>query len=183
MMCREYREALMEWARGAEPAAGLAVHTAGCGECFEFLERQRALSAALRVVAVVEIPAASGVGGRVMAEFDRGARRSKVRVLGWFAAAGVAAAAALVLSVTPTRPAPVAAAPDFAQFLPIPYTIPLTPEDRASVVRMEIPVSALRAAGFQVQDADPGAMVEADVLVSQDGRARAIRPISISNSD
>jgi hypothetical protein len=60
-------------------------------------------------------------------------------------------------------------------FVTIPYTVPLSPLERATVVRMQIPVAALIAAGYNVQSLDPGAAVEADVLVSQDGRARAIR--------
>ena len=40
---------------------------------------------------------------------------------------------------------------------------------------MEIPVAALIAAGFNLGNLDPGGVVNADVLVSQDGRARAIR--------
>jgi hypothetical protein len=114
-----------------------------------------------------------------MAEFDRGARTARHRVLGWFAAGAVAAAACLALLVTPHRPA----LPEASQFIPIPYTIPLAPEESATVVRMDIPVSALIAAGFQMSATDPGATVQADVLVSQDGRARAIRPISILSSN
>jgi hypothetical protein len=67
-------------------------------------------------------------------------------------------------------------------FLEIPYTVPLAPEEQTTVVRMEIPVAALIAVGFSVPASDAGAVVEAEVLVSQDGRARAIRPISISAS-
>lgn len=73
-----------------------------------------------------------------------------------------------------TQPQP---APKSDGFLPIPYTIPLGPEERATIVRMEIPVAALIAAGFAVPMLDPGEMVQADVLVGQDGRARAIRPV------
>jgi hypothetical protein len=60
-------------------------------------------------------------------------------------------------------------------FVQIPYTVPLSPEERATVVRLEIPVAALIAAGFSMENLDPGSVVNADVLVSQDGRARAIR--------
>jgi hypothetical protein len=60
-------------------------------------------------------------------------------------------------------------------FLQIPYTLPLSPEERATIVRMEVPVAALIAAGFRVETPDPGGVVNADVVVSQDGRARAIR--------
>jgi len=60
-------------------------------------------------------------------------------------------------------------------FVPIPYTVPLAPEERATVVHMQVSVSALIAAGFNVETSDPGEVLDADVLVSQDGRARAIR--------
>jgi hypothetical protein len=68
-------------------------------------------------------------------------------------------------------------------FVPIPYTVPLSPEEPATVWRMEIPVYRLRAVGYRVQVSDPGAVVEADVLVGQDGRAHAIRPLTISSSN
>jgi hypothetical protein len=68
-------------------------------------------------------------------------------------------------------------------FYPIPYTAPLGPGEWARVERMQIPITALIAAGFHMPAIDPAAMVEADVLVSQDGRIRAIRPLSISNSN
>jgi hypothetical protein len=67
------------------------------------------------------------------------------------------------------------AAEDSEPFVQIPYTVPLSPEETVTVLRMEIPVAALIAAGFNVGNLDPGGVVNADVLVSQDGRARAIR--------
>ena len=69
-------------------------------------------------------------------------------------------------------------AADDQPFLSIPYTVPLSPEEHTTVVRMEVPVAALIAAGFNVATPDPGGVIDADVLVSQDGRARAIRPSS-----
>lgn len=65
-------------------------------------------------------------------------------------------------------------------FLPIPYTQPLDPGERAEVVRMEMPVAALIAAGFHVATSDAGAEARADVMIGEDGRARAVRLISIS---
>jgi len=69
---------------------------------------------------------------------------------------------------------------DDLPFVPIPYTEPLGPWERAEVMRMEMPVSALVAAGFPVATMDPWAQASADVLVGEDGRARAVRLISIS---
>jgi hypothetical protein len=65
-------------------------------------------------------------------------------------------------------------------FLPIPYTQPLQPGERAEVVRMDMPVAALIAAGFPVATSDAGAEASADVIIGEDGRARAVRLISIS---
>jgi hypothetical protein len=50
---------------------------------------------------------------------------------------------------------------------------------------MNVPLTALIAAGFEVHSPDIGAAVSADVLVGQDGRALAIRlvPSSIPNPD
>ena len=65
-------------------------------------------------------------------------------------------------------------------FLQIPYTVPLSPDEQATVVRMEVPVAALIAAGYSIATSDPGAVVDAEVLVSQDGRARAIRSLTVA---
>jgi hypothetical protein len=65
-------------------------------------------------------------------------------------------------------------------FIAIPYTMPLEPYERADVVRVDLPVTALIAAGVPVGVTDPSARAETDVLVGQDGRARAVRLVSIS---
>lgn len=68
-------------------------------------------------------------------------------------------------------------------FIAIPYTAPLSPYERTDIVRMDLPVSALIAAGIPLKVSDQGARARADLVVSEDGRARAVRLISISNSD
>jgi hypothetical protein len=75
----------------------------------------------------------------------------------------------------------VAAPVESAQpFIAIPYTEPLAPYERAAVMRVDLPVAAVIAAGLPVRTADLGASARADVVVGQDGRARAIRVLSIS---
>ena len=66
-------------------------------------------------------------------------------------------------------------------FIAIPYTLPLGPYERAEVMRMDVPVAALIAVGLPINMADPAASARADVLVGQDGRARAIRLVASSN--
>ena len=47
-----------------------------------------------------------------------------------------------------------------------------------NVVRIDLPVSALIAAGFRVAGSEPGATIGTEVLVGQDGRFHAVRLIS-----
>ena len=64
-------------------------------------------------------------------------------------------------------------------FTAIPYTLPLAEGERAWVVRMELPAAALLSTGVLLS---AGAMdegpLEADVVIGEDGRARAIRLVS-----
>jgi hypothetical protein len=86
-------------------------------------------------------------------------------------------------AVKPARrrsPKPAAEEPPFVA---IPYTMPLQPWERATVMRMEMPATALAAVGLTVAVPDPRASAETDVIVGQDGRIRAIRLLSISTSN
>jgi hypothetical protein len=65
------------------------------------------------------------------------------------------------------------------QFIRIPYSAPLAPYERAEIVRADIPVAALTAAGFNVATPDAGATAQADLLIGEDGMAHAVRLISI----
>ena len=110
--------------------------------------------------------------------------------MAWVVAAGaVAASVAVVLSLEhrpqPEPPTSSAAVSEDVReseqpFVPIPYVTPLGAYERAEIVRMEVPVAALIAAGLPMRTTDPGARAEADVVVGQDGRARAVRLISVS---
>jgi hypothetical protein len=124
----------------------------------------------------------------LLAEFDR--VQSRRRRLSWMIAGGAVAASiavALIVSVREHLAHPVSSAivaedvqKSEQPFVPIPYVAPLGAYERAQIVRMDVPVAALIAAGFPMRTTDPGARAEADVVVGQDGRARAVRLISIS---
>jgi hypothetical protein len=176
MNCRDYRNDLIELARGGSARRGLQAHVEMCPECARFLDDQTALTAAMQSMAAEASGPGTGLEARVMAELPDG----RVPVWRWAAAAGVLLAACLS-SFWMLRQAP---APEQAArvqpFVTIPYTVPLSPEEPAAVWHTRIPVAALQSVGFHVETLDPSAMVEADILVSQDGRARAIRPLSIS---
>jgi hypothetical protein len=72
---------------------------------------------------------------------------------------------------------------DPTQFVTIPYTVPLDPRERVTVMRVDMPVSALVAVGLSDAPADPGGSAQADVVVGEDGRIRAIRLVSFYGSD
>jgi hypothetical protein len=133
-------------------------------------------------LAAAETPAA--IESAVLAEFDRVRLRRRSRQ--WIAGIGVVAAATVAIVVAQSWPERKLAAPPAIgsemerPFMPIPYVLPPAPYERVEVVRMRVPVSALIAAGLPMQTADPGAQAEADVLVGQDGRPRAVRLVSIS---
>lgn len=63
-------------------------------------------------------------------------------------------------------------------FVPVPYSMPLDSYETGMVLRMNVPVAALIAAGYRIPVADPTAIVVADVLVGDDGRAHAVRLVS-----
>jgi hypothetical protein len=142
----------------------------------------------------------------LMREFDRTRRNRIVRPMIALLAAAAAIAAIWFVRLQPAAtigiaaPAPAAPWPTLVAdrqpamprparpvieperpFIPIPYVAPLDPYERVDVVRMQLPVSQLIAAGLRVDTDDAGASVQADVVVGQDGRARAFRLVSISN--
>jgi hypothetical protein len=108
------------------------------------------------------------VEAAVLAEFDA-ARRGTIHR--WLPIAACIAAAAMLLR-GPAPPPRIARERPFVQ---IPYVAPLAPYERVSVRRIEMPVTALIAAGFEMPAREMGAAVPADVLVGQDGRALALR--------
>jgi hypothetical protein len=96
-----------------------------------------------------------------------------------YALAGALTAAALVaLAVFVPRPA----TPRNQVFVEIPYVVPAAPYERTSVVRMNVPVAALIAAGFRIRSQAED-YVPADVLTGQDGRALAVSIYPDSNPD
>jgi hypothetical protein len=126
------------------------------------------------------------VEAALLAEFEREWRRK--RRLPVIIAGAIAASILTFMTLehppfarhaVPVTPAPVEQSE--APFVPIPYLAPPAPYERIEVVRMEIPVAALIAVGLAVRTADAGARVEADVMVGQDGRARAVRLVPNSS--
>ncbi len=126
---------------------------------------------------------------RLRVEFRKRSRRRNL--LTWIPAFGAAAAAAITLALwipgvkhkPASVPAVVAAravapaAEDEADtsFYPLPEAEALPAVENAMVVRVQLPVSSLQLMGVPVSDEGADASVQADLLLGQDGLARAVR--------
>jgi len=208
MSCPEYKAEIIEAARGGDRRR-VRVHLDSCRACSEFFDEQTAVTDALRMlVGPSEAVQYAGVERQLLKEFDAAwPARSRAWKWAWVPVALAAAALLafwphpkpipLVAKTSKTAPAvftaaeapaPVAiphkpkrrAAPvDAGPFIPIPYTMPLAPYERAQVMQVDMPVAELIAAGLPISTSDQGALARADVLVGDDGRARAVRVVSI----
>jgi len=180
--CEAYRDQLTETVRaGLAPPARLRSHLDSCAACASFLDTQVALQSSFASIRRETQDICPDLEPRLMAEFDRSAGAGGPAFRWPWAAAALAASLTVALALFRT-PAPSLRRAE-RPFLEIPYTAPLAPYERTRIVRMQVPVAALVAAGFEVHAADAGGALEADVLFGQDGRAHALRPISDSSQE
>jgi hypothetical protein len=149
----------------------------------EILEDLRALAS--------EVPgeAPPHVEARLMAEFRRRKRRRNLRI--WAPTIGLAAAAAMALLFwgkpgVAQKPAaaviqtvvPAADDDSEAGFYPLPEAEGLPAVENAMVVRVQLPVSSLQLMGVPIDgvpEERADSSVQADLLLGQDGLARAVR--------
>lgn len=129
---------------------------------------------------------------QLVARFRSQKRRRKL--LSWLPAVGIAAAAGILMFVWAHRDAsrhtavpvaahavPVRAAAynadedSDASFYPLPEAEALPAVENAMVVRVQLPISSLELMGVPVSEESAGASVQADLLLGQDGLARAVR--------
>jgi hypothetical protein len=147
----------------------------------------RDLLVALRRLAdeTVVPPADPAREAALLAAFDSARQQPpQSRVTYWWMA-GLAAAAALLIAVaidphragagnvTPLPSHPVVV----GEFVPWPGARDLPPLESGELVRVDLPVSMLPALGM-APPAIHGARVKADVIIGQDGLARAVRLVA-----
>ena len=68
------------------------------------------------------------------------------------------------------------------EFVALPGAIGLPTFESGRIVRVDIPVSSLPAYGVELVPDAIGSEVQADLIVGQDGQARAIRLVTASSS-
>lgn len=129
---------------------------------------------------------------RLLVEFRK--RSAHKRRIAWFTAGiGAAAAALLVMLAIPhhsrfpanaspaasiASPADLSSVPaDTADagFYPLPEAEGLPPVEDATVIRVQMPASSLQLMGVALDEEAPTDPVQADILLGQDGLARAVR--------
>jgi hypothetical protein len=149
----------------------------------EFRKRQERFEQAVRdwVVEAAEYGPPPTIERAVLQQIDQleTARRSRNR---WVLAGAIAAALAIAWTGgrRPDAPGlPTAAAIADQPFVALPYVVQASQNERTEVVRVNVPVAELIAVGIPVEGY-PGGQAEADVLVGQDGRARAVRLLAIT---
>ncbi len=195
MNCQEFWKTMPEFAAGVEQA-GEHAHLADCPACKARLRSQRELSAGLRAVAAEfhKLEAPPRVETRLLAAFRTQSgvepvrtRRRWIPVLTW--AAAFAAMLSLGLFIVRDRQPEAARSTvqhgveraameipsELEGFIPLPNSGALPANEDMDVVRVEMPRSAMLAAGLEVSADRVGEMVEADVMLGSDGVARAVR--------
>ena len=70
---------------------------------------------------------------------------------------------------------------DVLRFVTLPTAIGLPAFESGRIVRVEVPTAMLPAYGLEVAPDSAAGMVEADVLVGQDGQPRAIRFVTLDS--
>jgi hypothetical protein len=94
------------------------------------------------------------------------------RIISWpLALEALAAAAVIAIAVVGSR----APEPVETGFVSVPFVEPIGPTETARVVRVRMPVGALAKWGMPVATANPNQSIDADVVLGEDGLARAVR--------
>jgi hypothetical protein len=186
MTCRTVVPYLVDLARGIEldvdRRSEVDRHLRECPACAARLDDERAMSSALRRLAQDTAEPASNPADEkaVLAAFDAfwAQPRSRTPMRRWLP---LAAAAILVLAATLTwiiahrpKPAPPLAALPATEFVPWPGASSLPTFESGRLMRMELPTSMAVSLGLAPPPSQTG-VVTADVLVGQDGYARAVR--------
>lgn len=104
--------------------------------------------------------------------------RKKARWTAVAIAAGVGALAVLRLTVpfsAPPVPQSAAVPQDSSDFISLSDADSSTPLEHATIVRVRLPLSEFRDIGLAINEQNAADRVQADVLLDQDGLARAVR--------
>ena len=200
MTCSEFKEAVVDIARGLEVSDEGVRHAAQCDACAEALAGQRELARELKLL-VLERTAAQPsafVEDKLLAAFRANADAARASTAApdegrgnWLRAAAailviLGFGAWLLLSTSAPTGEQIAiggteevlARPMASEFLPVLGYGPVSPADSGVVVRVLLPEDAFRYFAVPVARSPGGQRFPADVLIADDGSVRAIRLVS-----
>jgi len=126
---------------------------------------------------------------RLLGELRRRSRARRRNTWMGLGSAAIAAGLALVMirpalvNRAPTTSQAVEASPETVpqsdetalNFYPLPDSDELPPLESATIVRVQLPMASLRLMGLPVSEDGAADLVEADMLLGQDGLARGVR--------
>lgn len=165
----------------ADEQAWLDQHLTTCEECPSLLNHLKAIDGELTHLGrrlAAENPAPPGARAQISARFEQPeAQHNFFRLIPAVATAIAAGITLFSIGIgTPQKHTPPSGRAQ-NYFIEIPYLPPPSPQESLAVVRMEIRVGTLMSMGYRVA-ADPEAIVPAEVLVGEDGRAHAVHVLS-----
>lgn len=202
MTCQEFWSRMPELtaldpqADGSPADRLLVQHMRGCASCAALIDRQDALRAGLRRMALEQagLGAPARLEAALLRQFRAHAGRTQTPAgMAWLgtltgktlaAALATAALAAVLIwyrapfsRVLPPSPPEIEEAADLdSGFVPLPYAGG-APNAEAAVVRVEVPRSTLVALGVPMADQATGGTVEAELVLGLGGRPQAVRVI------
>ncbi|MBI3678866.1 MAG: hypothetical protein HY235_00420 [Acidobacteria bacterium] len=182
MTCREFILMARDYGRdewmSVDERRAAASHLESCGGCRRRLEQERALSSGLAAWACRrrEVAAPAAVETAVVAAF-RGRKQKFLKRWPAWAAVPIAAAALLiaVLLWRSDKPQPAAPVEMVTEFVPLRYGKPLEPGEPIQLIRIQVPQAELLRLGMPVAPDSGARLVKADVVLGEDGLAKAIR--------
>jgi predicted anti-sigma-YlaC factor YlaD len=197
MTCHDFEARVVDRARGelhdVATDAALDDHLRHCPACAARFAREQRLTAGLRALAAgtASMDAPDRMEQALVAAFAdrRAGGRQPMPAAGWKGLVAMAAMLAIAVAgaamawrigdreLGPSgqvaqQPAPVSTE---SEFVPWPGAAALPPFESGQLVRTELPASVLPLLGIRPARAQGGNRVVADVLVGQDGLARAVR--------
>jgi hypothetical protein len=186
MECTEAKAGFGDWTRGAAMPERVRTHLEFCPDCAAEWRQERELTAAL--VGLRAQYAGRSASLAVKEAVLQALPTAPARQPGWKWRPLLALAATLIVAIATgwymTRPKPVvrlARQPDaatvYTDFFPL-SAVALERHEPAQVVRIRLPRREMRRFGFPVSEEWERYSIEADVLIGQDGVARAVRFVS-----
>lgn len=191
MECTEVREELRDWSRGSLMPSEARAHLEACGECGDLWRQERELTAALAGMRTLPGDASAAVKAAVLAALPSVPSKPPAAapwrqvmamaavvlltaVAGWYLARRPAA------QVGPSSKArPSGRQVHYTDFFPLSRRA-LDHDEPAQLVRIRLPRREMRRFGLPVTEEFERSPVEADVVIGQDGIARAVRFVSPS---